>query len=181
MTQLNIIAIPGSLRAASTTKQLVNALQALAPQNVTISVYELADIPMYNQDVEDQGFPQSVIELREAVAAADGIIFATPEYNGAMTGVIKNAIDWLSRKGLMAQRPVTTITGSPGALGATKAQESLRAVLSHLGMYVMSRPSLAIPAYHQKIADNVITDEMTQKFVTEWLIAFEAWIVQLNK
>ncbi len=181
MTQLNIIAIPGSLRAASMTKQLVNSLQALAPESVKISVFELTDIPLYNQDVEDQGFPAAVVALREAVAAADGIIFATPEYNGAMTGVIKNAIDWLSRQGLMAKRPVTVISGSPGALGATKAQESLRAVLNHLGMYVLARPSLAIPQFHQKIADNQLTDETTQSFVSEWLATFEAWINQLNK
>ena len=121
MNTINIVAIPGSLRKASFTRQLVNSLQALAPDNMQITILDLIDIPVYNQDVENEGFPESVVALREAVGAADGIIFATPEYNGAMSGVIKNAIDWLSRQGHLGKRPVAPISGSPGALGATKA------------------------------------------------------------
>lgn len=98
-----------------------------------------------------------------------------------MSGVIKNGIDWASRQGLLAKRPVAPISGSPGALEATKAQEQLRAVLGHLGMYVMSRPALAIPHFYDKIENNKITDEETRKFVREWLMAFQAWIIQLHK
>jgi len=142
----------------------------------------LHDIPVYNQDLEvDGGFPASVQQLRDAIAGSDALIFATPEYNGGMSGVIKNAIDWASREGLLGKRPVAPISGSPGALGATKAQEQLRAVLGHLGMHVMSRPTLAIPQFYGKIEDNKITDEQTRKFVGEWLVAFQQWIIQLNK
>ncbi|MCK5920899.1 MAG: NAD(P)H-dependent oxidoreductase, partial [Methylococcales bacterium] len=140
------------------------------------------DIPVYNQDVEDAGgFPPAVQAMRDAIEAADGLIFTTPEYNGAMSGVIKNAIDWASRGNLLAKRPAAPITGSPGALGATKAQESLRAVLNHLGMYVMSRPAIAIPKMHEKLGNGRIIDEETEGYVASWLTAFRDWIVQLNK
>ena len=131
--------------------------------------------------MEVLGFPPAVLALREAIAAADAIIFATPEYNGGMTGVLKNAIDWASREGLLAKKPAAPISGSPGALGATKAQENLRAVMGHLGMYTLARPALAIPKLHEKLENDMITDERTLKFVTQWLEAFEAWILQLNK
>ncbi|MEM7344175.1 MAG: NAD(P)H-dependent oxidoreductase, partial [Chloroflexota bacterium] len=111
----------------------------------------------------------------------DGLIFATPEYNGSFSGVLKNAIDWASRQMLLSKQPVAPISGSPGALGATKAQEHLRAVLGHLGMHVMSRPAIAIPQFYEKIEDNAFVDEQTRKFVSEWLEAFQDWIVQLNK
>ena len=182
MEKIKILAIPGSLREASLTKQLVQALQHIAPDDVDISIFYLKDIPVYNQDVENEvGFPPAVQAMRDAIEASDGLIFATPEYNGAMTGAIKNAIDWASRGNLLAKRPTAPISGSPGALGATKAQESLRAVLNHLGMYVMSRPAIAIPKMNEKLGNGRITDESTEEFVSSWLNAFRDWIIQLNK
>lgn len=182
MNKIKILAIPGSLRKASKTRQLLLGLQSIAPEDVEITVYDLHDIPVYNQDVEDEvGFPPAVQEMRDAIAVSDGLILATPEYNGGMTGVLKNSIDWASRKGLMAKIPAAPITGSPGALGATKAQENLRSVMTHLGMCTMSRPAIAIPNMHEKIKDGVIVDEQTTQFVSSWLEAFRDWIVQLNK
>lgn len=181
MDKTNILAIPGSLRQASLHRKLVYALQELAPSNVELTVFELTDIPIYNQDVEDKGFPEPVQALRNAIEKADGIILATPEYNGSMSGVIKNSVDWASRKGLLKAKPVTVISGSPGSLGATKAQESLRAVVNHLGMYLLSRPSLAVPKLNEKLVDGKIDDETTEKFMREWLETFRDWIVQLNK
>lgn len=182
MSKIQVLAIAGSLREASVIKQLVRSLQPLAPADMEITIFDLADIPLYNQDIEDSvGFPPAVQALRDAIESADGLIFATPEYNGAESGVLKNAIDWASRKGLMANRPVTPITGSPGALGATKAQESLRSVLNHLGMYVMSRPALAIPKLPSKLDGDEIVDETTARFVRQWLVTFRDWIIQLNK
>ena len=179
---MKVLAISGSLRKTSLIRETLYASQAFAPEGFEISVFDLHEIPMYNQDVEDVvGYPAPVQALRDAIVVSDGLIFATPEYNGSMTGVLKNSIDWASRKSLLAKRPVTAITGSPGALGATKSQEHLRSVLSHLGMYVMSRPALAIPLLDQKIKNRVIVDDQTRKFVTAWLEAFRDWIVQMNK
>lgn len=182
MEKIKVVAIPGSLRQASLIKQLMRALSGIAPREMEIAIFDLDEIPVYNQDVENkEGFPAAVQEMRDAVADADAIIFATPEYNGGMSGVIKNAIDWLSRDGLLRQKIAAPISGSPGALGATKAQESLRSVMTHLGMYVLSRPAVAIPQLNQKLENDAIIDETTLKFVTEWLEAFRKWIVQLNK
>ncbi len=121
---LNILAIAGSLRKASLHRALIRSLQDLAPDDLNIESFDLIDIPLFNQDVEDENLPEAVQALRSKIEQADGIIWATPEYNGVMSGVIKNAIDWTSRQGLLARRPTTVISGSPGSLGATKAQES---------------------------------------------------------
>ena len=177
-----ILAIPGSLREASLMRHLLRALPQIAPEKMEITIFNLHEIPLYNQDVEDAtGFPPGVRAFRDAIAASDGLIIATPEYNGGVPGVLKNSIDWASRQGLMAKRPVAPISGSPGALGATKAQEHLRSILGHLGMYVLPRPAVAIPKLQDKLEDNKITDELTQKFVSHWLESFQDWIVQLNK
>ena len=181
MDMIKIVAIPGSLRKESFSKKLAYSLQSLAPENVEITVFELNDIPLYNQDVENEGFPESVLALRSAIESADGVIFVTPEYNGAMSGVIKNAIDWASRKGALGKKPVAPISGSPGSLGATKAQQSLRLVLEHLGMYILSRPQVAIPRLPTVFGESGIEDEKTAQFITGWLETFRDWIVQLNK
>lgn len=182
MEKIKIVAIPGSLREKSLHRQLLRALPALAPENMEITVFELHDVPIYNQDVEEaEGFPPAVQAFRDAIANSDGLIFATPEFNGAMSGVIKNGIDWASRQGLLGKRPVTAISGSPGSLGATKGQESIRACLNHLGMYVLARPSLAIPKLHEKLENGAIIDEPTAQFVSQWLETFRDWVVQLNK
>lgn len=180
--KLKILALPGSLREASRIRRLLHALQQLAPADMEITVFDLHDIPLYNQDIEDEvGFPPPVQALRDAIEESDGIIFATPEYNGGVSGVLKNSIDWASRRGLLGKRPATAITGSPGALGATKAQEHLRLILNHLGTYLLTRPALAIPHLDQKLDGEEVADEKTQEFVRNWLKAFRDWIVQLNK
>ena len=180
--KLNILAIPPSLRKESIMRHLLRALQPIAPDGMEITVFDLYDIPLYNQDIEDEiGFPPGVQAMRDAIAAADGLIFATAEYNGSVPGVLKNGIDWASRQGLLAKRPVAPVSGSPGALGATKAQEHLRSILGHLGMYVLPRPALAIPKIKDKLENDAIIDEQTRKFVSTWLKAFQDWIIQLSR
>ena len=180
MDNIKILVLPGSLREGSFTKQLVNTFPQLAPENVEISIFPLHDIPLYNQDVEDLGFPAAVRQLREAVSAADGLIFATPEYNGAMSGVLKNAIDWASRKGLLARRPAAAISGSTGALGGTKAQENLRSVLNHIGMYVLPKPAIAVPQLDKKLENGELSDPAARKFVTDLLQEFRDWVVRMG-
>jgi chromate reductase len=181
MSKYQVVAISGSLREASLTSQLLRAIQKIAPDELEISIQYLNGIPVFNEDDTADGLPESVVALQEAVKNADALILATPEYNGAMTGAIKNAIDWLSIGGVMGQKIAAPITGSPGALGATKAQESLRSVMTHLGMNVLSRPAIAIPMLNQKLENDSISDEDTMKFVTDWIEAFRDWIVQLQK
>ena len=96
------------------------------------------------------------------------------------TGSVIGAIDWASRGGLLANKPVATMSGSPGALGATKAQEHLRQICLHLGMYVLSRPTIAVPQFHDKIADGAVADEATRGFIRQQMETFYDWIVKLK-
>lgn len=179
---INVVALVGSLRRESHNKSLVQTAQSVAPANMNVTIWPLDEIPLYNNDVEvEEGFPTAVSAMREALAAADGIIFATPEYNGSVSGVLKNAIDWASRGGLLADKPVVTMGGSPGALGATKAQEHLRQICLHLGMYVLPRPTIAVPQFQHKIADGMVTDETTQGFIRQQMETFYGWIGRLKK
>lgn len=178
---VNIVGLAGSIRRASLTRILLEAARDVAPQNMRITLFPLHEIPIYNNDVEvEEGFPKPVAALRQAIEQADGLILATPEYNGSVTGVLKNAIDWASRHGLLAKKPVVTMGGSPGALGATKAQEHLRQICLHLGMYVLPRPTIAVPQLPNKIEDGKLSDETTRRFVREQMETFYDWVVRLK-
>jgi chromate reductase, NAD(P)H dehydrogenase (quinone) len=179
--KINVLGLVGSIRRKSLHKVLLQAAQEVAPQEMQITIFPLHEIPLYNNDVEvEEGFPPPVLALRDAVTQADGIILATPEYNGSLPGVLKNGIDWASRKGLLAKKPVVTMGGSPGALGATKAQEHLRQICLHLGMYVMPKPTIAVPKLPEKIVEGQLVDELTRKFLQEQMAQFHEWVVRLK-
>ncbi len=176
-----IVGIVGSLRRGSLNRVLLQAAQAVAPEGMEVTIVPLNEVPVYNADVEqEQGFPAAVMAMRDAIAAADGLILATPEYNGSLSGVMKNAIDWASRGGLLGKKPVVTMGGSPGALGATKAQEHLRQICLHLGMYVLPRPTIAVPRFGDKIQDGVLTDEMTRHFIGQQMETFHEWVMRFK-
>jgi len=177
---IDVLVVPGSLRKASFTRALCRALPQHAPDDLRLRLHELHGVPVFDQDLEDAGFPDSVSAFREAVQSARGVIFATPEYNGAMSGVIKNGIDWASRGGILAGVPTTVISGSPGALGATKGQESLRAVLGHLGTHLMTRPMVAMPQIDAKVVQDRIVDPVAIRLVEDWLRVFRAWIQRME-
>ena len=174
---IKIVGMVGSLRRGSLNRALLEAARDVAPEGMEVTIIPLNEVPLYNQDVEqEEGFPPAVVAMREAIAAADGLILATPEYNGSISGVLKNAIDWASRGGLMGKKPVATMGGSPGALGATKAQEHLRQICLHLGMYVLSRPTIAVPHFGKKIQDGVLTDDVTKDFIAKQMMTFNEWV-----
>lgn len=178
---IKIVGMVGSLRRGSLNRVLLEAAQAVAPEGMEVTIVPLNEVPVYNSDVEqEEGFPPAVVAMRDAIAAADGLIFATPEYNGSLSGVMKNAIDWASRGGLLGKKPVVTMGGSPGALGATKAQEHLRQICLHLGMYVLPRPTIAVPSFGNKIQDGVLTDEMTRGFIAQQMETFHEWVMRFK-
>ncbi|MCA9988489.1 MAG: NAD(P)H-dependent oxidoreductase [Anaerolineales bacterium] len=178
--KFKVVAIAGSLRQQSLHQMLVRAAQELAPDNMEIEVLDISQIPLYNSDVESAGWPPAVAEFRDKIEAAHGVIFAVPEYNGSVPGVLKNAFDWASRRGLVAEKPGVTMGGSPGALGATKAQEHMRQVMMHTNMYVMPRPTIAIPKMGDKFVDGKLVDEPTRGFLAEQLQKFANWIGHFN-
>ena len=135
----NLIGIAGSLRAGSYNAALLRAAATLMPDGTSLEIASIKDIPLYDGDIEtSQGIPQAVTALKDRIAGAAGLLLATPEYNNAMPGVFKNAIDWLSRPPsdiprIFGNRPVAVIGASPGGFGSILAQDSWLPVLRTLG------------------------------------------------
>lgn len=143
----NILGIPGSLRRDSLNRSLLAAAGRLLPDGARLQMADLSGLPLYNWDVEQEsGFPDPVARFRNQIAAADGLLIATPEYNHSMPGVLKNAIDWASRGG--ADSPLNdmaaAIMGAAGRLGSVRAQLHLRTVLMHNNLKVVQKPEVLI-------------------------------------
>jgi chromate reductase, NAD(P)H dehydrogenase (quinone) len=138
---LRILGISGSLRRGSHNTNLLRAAAELLPSGVELEVYEgLRDLPPYDADRDDQPAHPAVEHLREAIAAADGVLIATPEYNGSIPGFLKNALDWASRpfpENSLRGKPVAVIGASTGLFGAVWAQAELRKVLGIIGADVI--------------------------------------------
>ncbi len=141
---MNIIAISGSLRKDSFNTMLVRNLQALAPAGMSITIADISALPLYDQDAETS-FPTAAQTLKDMIAAADGIIIATPEYNRSIPGGLKNAIDWASRpygKNSFAGKPVLLMGVSTGRIGTALAQAHLKQVMLYLDAHVIGQPEL---------------------------------------
>ena len=169
----NILGISGSLRERSYNTALLRAAAELAPPAVEIEVFDLSAIPLYNDDVEAAGDPEPVAELRRAVAEADGLLLATPEYNRGTSGVLKNAIDWLSRPALasvLRWKPVGIMGASSGRGGTRRAQQQVRDALVFPGAVVLEGPEVAVPtAWERFDPDLNLTDENVGASMTELL------------
>lgn len=172
-----VLAVSGSLRADSFNTTLLRSLHRYAPEGMAIEVYQGLDrLPHYNQDHESEP-PAEAARLRAAVADADGVLISTPEYNRGIPGVLKDAIDWLSRpmgQHALLAKPVATLTASPGPQGGIRGLQELRRVLDVVNSYVVSRPELAISEVHTRLgADDevgrALTDESTVALLTKLL------------
>ena len=176
----HIVGIAGSLRQKSYNLGLLRAAETLMPDGATLEVRPVAGIPLYNADEEAAGVPPAVATLKDAMAAADGLVLATPEYNNGIPGVFKNAIDWLSRPPgdiarVFAGKPVAVIGASPGAFGAVLSQAAWLPVLRTLGTRPWFGGRLALPNAAKLFdADGHLTDAETR----ERLKAFMAGFVQ---
>jgi NAD(P)H-dependent FMN reductase len=150
MSDTNILALVGSLRAGSTNRQLAEAAIAVAPEGVSITIFEgLADIPFYNEDIDVEGsVPAAAQAFRDAVSAADAVLIVTPEHNGTIPAVLKNAIDWSSRPfgaSSISGKPVAAIGSAYGQFGGVWAQDEARKSFGIAGARVLTDVSLAIP------------------------------------
>jgi chromate reductase, NAD(P)H dehydrogenase (quinone) len=177
---INILAVSGALRKASTNTGLLRALKEMAPSHVAIEIATLHGIPFYDGDEEvAQGKPQSVKDLDARIRAADGVIFACPEYNFSVPGVLKNATDWLSRgSAFLKWKRVGIVGASAGMfLGTGRSQYHFRQNLQALQAIVMPRPEIFINHNEQKFdAEGNLTDEETRKHLAKWLEAFIEWV-----
>jgi chromate reductase, NAD(P)H dehydrogenase (quinone) len=175
-----VLAISGSLRRSSFNTSLLGAMAARAPDGVSISVYEdLGAIPFFNEDLEANGGPESVMRLRTAVARADAILIATPEYNQSMPGVLKNLVDWLSRSepDVLAGKPLAIVGATAGSWGTRLAQAALRQTLTACGAFIMPAPQVYLRGAGDLFdAEGSLTDENTGKQLVSFLESFRQWI-----
>jgi chromate reductase len=175
---MKTIAISGSLRKASFNTALLRAARDLAPADMAIEIVDIAAIPAYNADNHADGLPAPVQELIDSIRGADAVLIATPEYNYSIPGVLKNAIDWVSRaenqpfKG----KAVGLMGVSPGVLGTARAQYHLRQVFVFLDALVMNRPEVFVGGARAKFdADGNLTDEGTREFLADYLATVKDW------
>jgi chromate reductase, NAD(P)H dehydrogenase (quinone) len=177
---LSVLAIGGSLRRDSFNRRVLQAAPALALPALQISVYDdLASVPLFSEDLEVPRAPAAVERLRHAVASADGMVIATPEYNQSLPGVVKNMIDWLSRGEPVAveDKPVGILGVTPGAWGTRIAQSQLRHALTACGAIVMPVPQLYLRSAAELFdADGQLIDARTRDLLAAFLAAFAAWV-----
>jgi chromate reductase, NAD(P)H dehydrogenase (quinone) len=183
---LNVITICGSLRKGSFNAMLGQSLPALAPSSMVISPSPpIGTLPLYNFDLQQEhGFPAPVLALADAIRAADGVIFVTPEYNYSIPGVLKNAIDWLSRvpQQPFLHKPVAIQSASPSTLGGARAQYHLRQMLVFLEALVLNRPEIMVTFANTKVdeAKGEVTDEPTREIIRQQLAAFAKFILRVK-
>jgi chromate reductase len=177
-----ILALPGSLRRGSYNRKLLEACGHRAPGNLRIKLFDgLADVPMFNEDMESESpLHAGVGRLRQAVAGADGLLIATPEYNQTTPGMLQNAIDWLSRplpEDLLVGKPVAVLGASAGRWGTRLAQAALRHTLTATEAHVMPAPMLFVRNAEQVFDDeDALRDAGTSEALREFLLAFSDWI-----
>lgn len=179
---LRVLAIPGSLRRESWNRRLLAQAAVLAGPRMQVDLYDdLRDVPMFDEDLEAStgSGPDAVRHLRAAVAAADGMLIATPEYNHSLPGVLKNAIDWLSRATpteVLAGKPVAIVGASSGRWGTRLAQAALRQVLAATEAAVLPAPMLFLRDAAQAFdAEGRLVDDAALRDV---LAALDGWIVR---
>jgi chromate reductase len=180
-----ILAIAGSLRRGSFNRMLVRAAVESAPAGMIVHPYdELAAIPLFNEDLEAET-PESVTHFRSAAASADGLLISTPEYNWSISGVLKNAIDWLSRpdpSDLLAGKPIAIIGASGGRWGTRLAQATLRQVLTSTESLVMPAPAMFVrEAAALFDGTGHLTDATARAQLESVLSAFAQWIADVRR
>lgn len=175
---MHILGISGSLRKGSLNTAALRACQTMLPTGVTLEMADLADIPLYNEDVHQQGFPTAVQVLRENIAAADAVLIASPEYNYSVSGVLKNAIDWASRPPNQPfdGKPVALLGATPGGFGTARSQYHLRQVFVYLNGLLLNKPEVMISGAPTKFdAEGKLTDAATAEQISKMLVALVAW------
>ncbi|TBU73181.1 NADPH-dependent FMN reductase [Phytopseudomonas daroniae] len=171
MRKIRLLGLCGSLRQQSSNSVVLHTLSSeLLPSDVKLNVYDLNDIPLYNADLDGEEPPASVKGLRDAVNDADGLVIASPEYSHSMSGVIKNALDWLScldRPSPLKGKPTLTITASPTFTGGSRAQHQLSEALWAVRASLINFPQVVITEVTTKIRNERLVDEAARQTLAE--------------
>lgn len=177
---MNLLGVPGSLRSGSYNRALLREAGELLPTGVRLEVFPLHDIPLYNADVQSEGDPAPVGELKRRIEAADALLIATPEYNYSIPGVLKNAIDWASRPlktTVLRKKPVGIIGASGGGSGTIRAQLALRQVFVLTECYVMVQPEFRLTNAGERFdAEGRLVDEELRERLRAFLTALAEWV-----
>lgn len=182
--EITVLGICGSLRKASYNMAALRAAAELKPPGMTIVVADIAAIPLYNEDVRAQGFPSPVETLRRQIKEADALLFACPEYNYSMSGVLKNAIDWASRPPdqPFAGKPAAIMGAGAGMAGTARAQGDLRRSCVFLDIHPINKPEVLIGQAQTKFdAEGRLLDEAAKGFIRDMLAALAAWTRQIGR
>jgi chromate reductase len=184
VSDIRVLGFAGSLRRASYNRGLIRAAAEVAPTGIVVDVFDLGDVPLYNQDVEDAGEPAAVVAFKQAIGRADAMLVATPEYNHGVPGVLKNALDWASRPRVtspLRDKAVAVTGASPGRGSTARAQAQLRDAFVFTGACVMPLPELLIGSAGQHFDDDGnLTDRAVRASLAELIEALRAWTVRID-
>ena len=185
---LKVLGISGSLRKHSFNTAALHTAAELAATKADIraefSFADLARIPLYDQDLRDKQVPDAVTTLSQQIREADAILFSTPEYNYSVSGVLKNAIDWLSRLDPQpfADKPVAVMSASMSMFGGARAQYDLRRILIYLNGHFVNKPEVMIAQAHTKFDDaGKLTDDDTREHIGKLVSALCEWTLRLQR
>jgi chromate reductase len=159
---VRIVGISGSLRRASFSTSLLQLLAERAAPSIDIQVVTLEDIPLYNEDLDQNPEIPSVAAFKKLIVESDGVLIATPEYNHGVPGVLKNALDWASRpvfESCFKNKPVSIISSSKAFTGGVRAQYQLREALISMHAHLVMGPEVVVGGVHAKLAEDVYRDE----------------------
>jgi len=182
---ITVCALVGSLRKGSYNRYLTHACQELAPDGMTIEIFDrLRELPHYDADLDGATPPEPVVALRSTIAQANALLIVTPEYNYSIPGVLKNAIDWASRpagKSCLNKKPAAILGASTGLMGTVRGQLALRQSLLFTETYALLKPEVMVTKAADKFdAEGRLTDEPTRTFVRQLLEALIPWTNRLT-
>jgi chromate reductase len=185
MSVIKVLAISGSLRRSSFNTAALRAAADLAPEGMEVAIHEgLRDIPPYDDDLRTgSGYPPHVAAFRARIKAADALLFASPEYNFSISGVLKNAIDWASRMPDQPfdGKPFAVMGAATGAYGTARSQYELRKILAGLNAFPLNKPEVLIAGAGSKFdAEGRLTDETVRGLIAQQMAALRDWTLRLR-
>jgi chromate reductase len=172
----SFLGICGSLRRASHNRALLDALAETMPPGSSLAIHDSLDLPIFNSDLVE---PAAVLALKAAITAADGVVFAVPEYNYSIPGGLKNALDWISRppdRSPMRGKPTGVIGVASGMSGTIRAQTHLRQMLVYSDTPVLNQPEVLIPRAHERFVDGRLVDVSTRELLAKFAAAMVAFV-----
>jgi chromate reductase, NAD(P)H dehydrogenase (quinone) len=179
-----VAVVNGSLRKDSINKKLALAIAKLAAGKLDLKLVEIGDLPLYNQDLE-ANFPANVQRVKNEIAAADAVLFVTPEHNRSISAALKNVIDWGGRpygQGVWDGKPGAVVGTTPGAIGTAIAQDHLKSILVNQGIALLGRPEVYF-TYKDGVFDtnNDVTDPQAKQLLQAFVDALTGWVGQFAR